>query len=174
MYLHLHVLNVGIRPFIVSNNVIFSTHKVFLSKHVLKKIKRSVADTKNQYEVGGILLGYKILCWYYIIDITVPSKLVDKSAVCFFLDGKHHTEQAKRIIKRFCYAPSVIGVWHSHICNITTFSKRDRQSNKQFAASFGEILSIIATFSSLSKTIKLATYYITTRGGECRCRTIYV
>lgn len=152
----------------------FLTYRVFLSKYAYKKIKRSVANTQNRYEVGGILLGYKFWSWYYIIDITVPSKIVNKSAVSFFLNGEHHTEQAQRIIKKFHCAPSVIGVWHSHTCNITTFSKRDRRSNKQFAASFGETLSIIVTFSNLSKKLKLSTYFITTKGTECRCQTYIV
>lgn len=131
-----------------------------------------MADTKFQYEVGGILLGYQILQRCYVVAVTFPTETGEKSKVSFVLDGEQHTAHISEIMQKFCYAPSVLGVWHSHICDIPVFSEQDRDSNKQLAVALDGTLSTIATLSMPMQQLNLTTYFVTAKGKEYLCKTI--
>lgn len=148
----------------------FTTAKVILSQNAYQQIKHSVAETGNQYEVGGILLGHKMRSLYFVVATTVPTEVVARSIVSFVLDGSKHTEHALKIMRHFQHEPLVLGAWHSHICDAAIFSEQDRQSNKQLAASLNGTLSMIATMPI--QKLNLVTYFIATSGKEYRCQTI--
>lgn len=147
--------------------------KVILSRKAYCQIKYYLINAKNDYEIGGILVGYKIGQLYWIIAVTAPNKIVDKSRISFVLEGKQHTKQVLKIMQKFrWYKPFILGVWHSHICDDVVFSEQDRLSNQEFAKFLNGTLSMITILSVSSLKLKLNTYFITGKGDELHCQTI--
>ncbi len=149
--------------------VSFFKYRVIFSKSPFQKIKKSLIKAQNKYEIGGILLGYKILNFYFIIDVTIPKNINKKSMVSFVLDGEEHSKLASEIIKSYLYKPSVLGIWHSHICSGTTFSTQDKISNKEMACFLNGTLSMLVTMNN-GKFFKKV-YYIYPSGKHILCKT---
>lgn len=145
--------------------------KVILSRKVFYQIKHSLTEACNSYEVGGLLLGHKMLNSYFIIAATVPDVITDKSITSFILDGNKHTESAIKTMQYFQYEPTILGVWHSHICDTAIFSEQDRQANKQLAIFLKGALSMITTMPVPNQRLNFTTYFITAKGKEHRCQT---
>lgn len=146
--------------------------KVVLTRKAYCRIRNSVIAANNEFEIGGVLLGYKFLNRYSVAAVTVSAEPADKSNVSFTLDGKWHTACALKYMQKFWRKPSILGVWHSHICDIDVFSEQDRQSNKRLAESFGDILSMITMLTMPSQDLKFTAYLISTNGKETLCQVI--
>lgn len=144
---------------------------MILSKDAYQRIKNSIKKAENKYEVGGVLLGHRIINLYFVVAVTVPTRCDTRSMVSFVLDGKEHTEHVQRIIQNFRIKPSVLGVWHSHICDIAAFSEQDRQSNRRLAAVLGGTLSMIVSMPEPDKRLNLVSCHITAKGKEHYCNT---
>lgn len=136
-----------------------------ISKKAYRSILENITYANNMYETGGILIGYKILWFYFILDVTSQEKISKKSQTSFFLNGDFHTKSAETIIKQYSLTPCVLGLWHSHICYDTEFSQQDKIANRQFATIFErEILSMIVIM--YGNYIKLATYCVLPNGNQ--------
>lgn len=147
----------------------FLSFSVLLSKNAYQKINSAFADAQGEYEVGGVLLGYKLWRIHYVIAVTVSNKSPQKSATSFFLDGKKHTALAAEEANKCCYPPVLLGVWHSHPNGMNTFSEQDRLSNKRLAQTFNGALSILVTADAAELCLK--SYYISVDGAEIYCHT---
>lgn len=148
----------------------FFAIKVFISKTAYTQIKDSVTKAENDFEVGGVLLGHKIFRQYFVIAVTTSTEIAEKSKVSFTLDGDWHTIHVLELVQKYIHKPSILGVWHSHICDIDAFSEQDRQSNKQLAIFLNGTLSIIAMLLMPLQTINLTAYFITASGKERICQ----
>lgn len=144
--------------------------KVFLSKNVYSNIANSVTEANNSYEIGGILLGYRIGSFYFLIATTVSKRISEKSKVSFILDGKEHMGYIQEILRQYWYKPSVLGVWHSHICD-KAFSAQDKKSNQQLAEKWGGVLSMLVMQGEAPKQLRVTTVFVTARGQEHSCCT---
>lgn len=146
--------------------------KVVLSKRAYGQIRDLVTDTGNRFEVGGLLLGYKCFARYHVVAATVPSETAERSQVSFVLDGDWHTARAFELMQEFQHKPSILGVWHSHICDVDVFSEQDRQSNEQLAICFHGALSMIAIWTASIQNLGLTAYFISPGRKERLCRVI--
>ncbi|MDO4343417.1 MAG: Mov34/MPN/PAD-1 family protein [Eubacteriales bacterium] len=147
-----------------------SAARVVLSNKAYCQIRNSVTNAKNNFEVGGVLLGYKILRHYSVVAVTVPPKTAEKSKVSFTLDGDWHTARALELMQTFRRKPSILGIWHSHICDGDTFSEQDRQSNMQLAISFHGVLSMIVMMEMPLRDLRMTAYFISPNGKERLCQ----
>lgn len=145
---------------------------VILSKNVYYQIEKDLKNAKNDYEIGGVLIGYKEGKVYFIVGTTSSTEITNKSKVSFVLDGNQHTKKALKMIKQFQHNPSVLGVWHSHICDDTRFSVQDRLSNQKLAKFFNGALSMLVIFSTSRQELNVNVFFITVKGIEYRCHTI--
>ena len=147
-----------------------SAVKVLLLPKAYCQIRSGVLAVNNEFEIGGILLGYKFLNRYFIAAVTVSTEPAKRSKVSFVLDGKWHTARVKEYMQEFRCKPSILGIWHSHICDVDTFSELDRQSNRRFAETFGSILSMIVMLTMPSRDLNLTTYFIRSGRKETPCQ----
>lgn len=149
-----------------------SAVKVVLSKKAYCQIRDSVTTAKNDFEVGGVLLGYKMFKRYSIVAVTIPTETAEKSKVSFTLDGDWHTDRALELMQMFRHKPSILGIWHSHICDGDTFSEQDRRSNKQLAISFNGVLSMIVMLTMPLQDLSMTAYFISPNGKERLCQVV--
>ncbi len=149
-----------------------SAARVVLSKKAYCQIRDSVTTAKNDFEVGGVLLGYKMFKRYSIVAVTVPTETAEKSKVSFTLDGNWHTARALELMQTFQRKPSILGIWHSHICDGDTFSEQDRRSNKQLAISFNGVLSMIVMLTMPLQDLSMTAYFISPNGKERICQVV--
>ncbi|MCB7320855.1 Mov34/MPN/PAD-1 family protein [Lacrimispora sp. 210928-DFI.3.58] len=147
-----------------------STTRVILSNKAYCQIRDSVTNAKNDFEVGGVLMGYKIFKHYFVVAVTVPTETAEKSKVSFTLDGDWHTARALELMQTFQRKPSILGIWHSHICDGDTFSEQDRQSNMQLAISFNGVLSMIVMMTMPLQDLSMTAYFISPNGKERLCQ----
>ena len=145
---------------------------VVFSRGAFRRLSLSIEETGNFYEVGGVLLGHYRFNTYFIIDVTVPVGQIDKSNISFVINGEKETVTIEKIRARYICPPLPLGIWHSHVTGIETFSIQDRISNQKFSQSFDGALSTIAVQSANIGTVKLKTYYIFPDGSEQFCETI--
>ena len=143
---------------------VFPKRRVIISQIALQKISNCIFETGNQYEVGGVLLGHRQLRTYFLTDATIPDNQRQKSNHSFELDGAREMHKINELYRAHPSKPMVIGVWHSHVGGVETFSQQDQISNKRFASVAGGIISAIAIPAS-SKQLKKANFLlrITTR-----------
>lgn len=135
------------------------------------KIKANLLKAENQNEIGGILIGYKLLFICIIVDATVASSVEENKRFSFVLDGSLHTIQMNDIISEYRLKPSVIGLWHSHVNGIQSFSFQDIESNNIMAKKFGSIVSAIATVDLQKNQFDVLTYYVQQNAPEKECVT---
>lgn len=143
---------------------ILVTHKSHL------KIKNHIQVVDNKCEAGGLLLGYRFLNFFFVTAITATND-AESSSVSFVLNSKEHIEQAKKIVRKYLFKPLLLGVWHSHVCNITKFSTQDQKSNLSLASQIGSIISTIVTLNDITKNYNYTSYYIKPNGKEYYCLT---
>lgn len=142
---------------------------VIITRKASCTIRECVLEAGNRYETGGILIGYHF-GWVYLIAAVTVSDASDKnSRVSFVLDGAEHTQKANDIISGFRHLPTVLGIWHSHICDGPRFSAQDVESNKLLAELLGGALSMLVT-SHMHAAI-FSTYHISATGAVAGCRT---
>ena len=149
-----------------------SAVRVVLSKKAYRQIRNGVTNARNDFEVGGVLVGYKMFKRYHVIAVTTSAKTAEKSKVSFTLDGDWHTARALELMEAFRPKPSILGIWHSHICDGDTFSEQDRQSNMQLAISFNGVLSMIAMMTIPFQDLGITAYYISPKGKESLCQSV--
>lgn len=167
------VRNVDIHIWFALSNFMFQYKRsVIISQSVFRKISDCIAEVNNLYEVGGVLLGHRHLRTYFIIDATIPFSQKLKSNVSFELDGVKETQLADRLISMYRKKPSLVGIWHSHVGGMETFSSQDKQSNQKFAEIVGATISAIAIPTSDARLDELVSYYISPKGKETLCFTI--
>ena len=140
--------------------------QIFLSKSVYRQLYASVTAVANRREIGGTLIGYQHRGDHYIEAITVDSRNHTATNISFVLDGALHTKLAQEIIDSADPQWTLIGVWHSHICDTTRFSEQDRVSNRILSALFDGALSLLITRKENSSDIEIAGYYIAQNGTE--------
>lgn len=137
---------------------------MFISKRAYHRIKEHVSSSSNLYETGGILIGYKILSFYYIVNATVDNEF-NHSQTSFVLNGAQHTKKVIELMEQYTFKPDVLGLWHSHICFDTQFSQQDKTTNIYFAGFLERnIISMIVNLHD--KHIKMTTYEISYQGKE--------
>lgn len=145
------------------------TRRVLVSGKAYRKISACVTRAGRSYETGGVLMGYKVLDTYYIVDVTTPALTKNRSMISFVLDGSEHTRKSAKIISKYLIKPQVLGIWHSHICDIDRFSEQDRRSNTILARSLGEALSMIVTLQPDKHKVKMTTFLVTRDGRHYPC-----
>lgn len=143
--------------------------RVLFLQQAYRKMKNAVTAADNLCEVGGVLLGYKLLGHYLAVAATIPENTHGQTMTSFTLDGEYHAREAESLSERFWFSPKVIGVWHSHICDGTVFSEQDKISNKQFSQIYNGILSILVTMRN--KDFTWASYHIESDGTSHLCKT---
>ena len=143
--------------------------RVVFQKKAYQRITKAVIQTDNQYEVGGVLLGYKICGCYIIADATTPENSNGQSKTTFILEGEYHALQAETLAKSFRYTPTVMGIWHSHICDGLVFSTQDEISNKQFAHIYKDAVSVLVIMQS--KKFLWRSYHLALDGKAYLCKT---
>jgi len=134
-------------------NSLFCKKVVYLTYRAYCKLKNSVILTENKYETGGVLLGYRCLNWYYVVDVTVADKNDCVSRNSFCLDGNKHTEYVTEIINGYIIKPVVLGAWHSHTCGTNSFSFQDLETNKRIATLYNGALSMLLTPKTLERDV---------------------
>ena len=149
----------------------FSAEKVTLSEMAYSTIHDSVTKANNQFEVGGVLLGYRAFNCFYIVAVTAQTDMSEKSKVEFTLDSEWHMAQIEEISRTIRPELSILGIWHSHICDGDRFSDQDRRSNKQLAEAYDGVVSILATMPSQPGIVNVTVYYVPPSGAEHHCKT---
>lgn len=142
---------------------------VTVSRRVLDKISRAIRDVENKREVGGVLLGYRRPHGMDVIDATVPGPGQFSDLVTFTINGEEETAKAAALCEAYRDCPEVIGLWHSHVGGIPTFSRQDRSSNQMFAHRFGQVLSCIAVPGADHMLKELVMYQVSPGQAEQRC-----
>lgn len=148
-----------------------SAVRVVLSKKAYGQIEDSMIAAKNDFEVGGVLLGYRIFGCCFVAAATVPAETSARSRVSFILDGDWHTACAADLMRSLRRKLRILGIWHSHICAGAVFSEQDRQSNTQFAASCNGALSMLVQLTPL-REVRMTVYDISADGRERLCRIL--
>lgn len=143
---------------------------ILLTRKVYNQLNKDVQEAGNQYETGGLLLGYKLLGLYYIVAITASDEKDDTTNISFVLDGAKHKVYAAEIAKQFRVQPDMLGVWHSHTNEINHFSEQDKASHKQLVRSIGSSISMLVTMNGTTKELNLIASYITANAREYSCR----
>lgn len=141
--------------------------QVFITRKVSYNISQCVLNADNKYEVGGILMGYNLGRLHLIVAATLPDSNINSSRTSFLLAGAEHTRKISDIVSGYIYSPSVVGIWHSHICDGHIFSKQDRVSNQIFAKSLCGTLSMLV--SKPNQTVLFSIFHITAVGEEESC-----
>ena len=117
---------------------------VFLSPRAFKEIKFCIAEAEDQYEVGGLLIGYKIGLDVIVIRTVKADGCNSRFSV--EIGGEKQSKCARRIIESYWpLKPKLIGVWHYHIYNNRHFSKKDIESTKLVSKILRGAVSILAT-----------------------------
>lgn len=143
---------------------------ILLSGEVYKQLNKDVLEAGKEYELGGLLLGYRFLCLHYVIAATTSDETDAKTNISFVLDGEKHRMYATEIMKKFRFQPDILGVWHSHTLEINRFSEQDKESNKQLARAIGNCVSMLITLNARTKDINLSACYLTANMKEHRCK----
>jgi len=158
--------------FALNNYMSIIRRSVIISQSTFQNISNCIAKVNNSYEVGGVLLGHRHLRTYFIIDATIPFSQKVKSNISFELDGVKETQLANRLISMYRKKPSLVGIWHSHVGRMDTFSSQDKHSNQKFAEIVGGAISAIAIPTSDARLDELVSYYISPKGKEALCFTV--
>jgi len=140
---------------------------VIINKKALQTISQCVFEANNNFETGGVLIGYGFYKVYFVLASTTPSSNKNSSKISFLLDGAEHTRKANDIISSFKCSPNVLGVWHTHICDGHKFSERDKISNRILAKSLGGALAMLIT--QTGQNLMYSASYISTMGVEQDC-----
>lgn len=134
--------------------------RVIIGTSAYNELLNRVCDTSFQYEIGGVLIGYKYLRIFYIVALTFPRCYRNMGKVSFVLNGEEHTEDIEKIREGFLFPTKIIGVWHSHTLEDNSLSLQDRESNRLLVTRFGDMLSVVVTSQKGKKDIRLTSYYI--------------
>lgn len=143
---------------------------VVFMKKAYRKISEIYAKAQDKYEVGGVLLGYRVGKMFFVMEVTACEEKQDNNLTTFYLDGEKHTAMAKSIAKRYWISPRLLGVWHSHIINDQTFSVQDSESNKKLAVLMNGILSVLVIKNACEH--KMISYFISATGEEMHHKTV--
>ena len=142
---------------------------MIMKESTYNRLRKYVCNTDFQYETGGILLGYRLLWRFYVVDFTFPRCLKNKRRMTFILNGEEHMKEMERIKNKYFVRPRLIGVWHSHTTEDSSLSMQDRGANKLLVRKFGGLLSVIVTQQGM-KGIQLTSYYISRKGEMHLCK----
>lgn len=142
---------------------------IFYLSKAWNKIKSNLLKVANENEMGGILIGYKLLFARIVVDVTVASSVEENKKFSFVLNGSFHEKQMDKIVCKYWLPPSVIGLWHSHVNGIRTFSFQDIESNDIMAKNFGSIISAIATINLQNNQFDISTYFVQQNMDEKKC-----
>ena len=143
-----------------------------LSQDAFTAIGNCINEANNHFEVGGILLGYRFLNRFYVSSATAQLGIDDNSIVSFTLNGEWNMSRIAEINQCRKRKLSVLGVWHSHICDEDKFSMQDYRSNLELARLYGRIISAIMIKSSSSNLVSITAYLVSQNGEETRCKVV--
>lgn len=141
-----------------------------LSQNAYTTIRNCVNEANNQFEVGGVLLGYKFLNRFYAIAAIAQPGIEEKSNVSFTLNGEWNMSRIDEINRCRKWQLSVLGVWHSHIFDEDKFSIQDQRSNLELTRLYGRIISAIMIRSSSSNLVSITAYLVSRKVKETRCK----
>ncbi len=143
--------------------------QVVITGKAFHTISQYVHEAANNYETGGVLIGYSLGRIYFVLAVTTSNSTENSSKVSFTLDGVEHTKKVNEIVMAsgFLFSPSVLGIWHSHIFDGHRFSSQDRISNMVIAKSLGGALSMLVTQSTHG--ILFSVVHISIAGDEEDC-----
>lgn len=141
--------------------------KVYFGKRAYNKIQAAIAASGFCYEIGGVLLGYRFLNFWYIKDATIPEGGDVRSKIGFHMDSKTVKKAIVKIQKNSWIPIRTLGLWHSHICDIRTFSYQDRKTNQAWAHLMNGIVSVIITPKG-KKDLRFNIYEIRKKENEWR------
>lgn len=145
-------------------------HHIIITRKAFHTIRKDVFLADDNFEIGGVLIGYQLIWIHIIVAVTTPNKNKCKSRISFLLDGAEHMQKANNIISGYMCSPTLIGIWHSHICDGHKFSKQDIYSNRILAKSLGGALSMLVT--KHVHTLALSVSHISISGNESDCAII--
>jgi len=115
------------------------------------------------------LLGYSLSRIVFITDMTTSPETDECSNISFVLDGPFHEKQAARVRGSYVHPPDILGVWHSHVCDIGRFSKEDRLANARLAEVLNGTFSMIVTCPNPFDGVTFYVYEIGADGRTARC-----
>lgn len=165
----------GIPIWSASNKMDLCRYRVWLSGTVQKTISDSMRKAKNQYEVGGVLVGHRLFHTFFVVGATVPCGDDVKSPVSYSWNGITETKKVDVLISSFGLKPIPIGTWHSHIKGTATFSGQDMESNKLFAERFGKTIAAIVIPNENTALKLFAVWFISSESkasGKC-CKVYF-
>ena len=118
--------------------------KVIIAPKVKYRIKDSVVNSKDEFEVGGVLLGKKIGNLFVITTATLPKGSHYQSSFSFELSDDD-IFQAYSYMKRKAFSLSFLGFWHSHTLGLNKLSSTDKKSISTVASIYGETIALLVT-----------------------------
>lgn len=142
---------------------------VFYQHLPRKKIEHALTASQNQYEQGGLLVGYRLFSLFAIVDLTVAPSSEQFPQISFTLDGKLHEALVTQCIAHHWPSPTILGVWHSHTQYIDHFSSQDRIANAVMAQALQGTLSALV----LPAPFSWQTYYISMDGRTQPCKSFF-
>ena len=148
--------------------MVFPSPGALFSKKARRQIVNCIAASENRYEVGGLLLGYRLRGLHFVTGITVPCGEDAASMVSFTLNGALHAEQAAQLPAPPFFKPSVLGLWHSHICDGARFSLEDQRANEAMARALGSALAVVVSMPADAR--EASTVYVTPELLPVPCR----
>ena len=110
--------------------------KARINKDCVKYIYEAFSRNHEEYEIGGIILGFRHNNEIEAIKaVSLPS--TNNNSYSYSLNG----DKATVIVNSSEY--DLVGIWHSHINSCNHFSETDKKINLEFAELFGGIVSIL-------------------------------
>ena len=141
-------------------------NSIIISRSAYLQIQQCVEKAANLYEIGGILIGHKNESEHYVEAITADHGNCDASKTSFVLNGELHTHMAQKIIDSSKRPLTLLGVWHSHICDAARFSQQDRDANNTLSYILNGALSVLVTWHERVNEVTMHGYYIAPDNSE--------
>lgn len=132
---------------------------------IVSIIYKAFIRNYRECEIGGIILGLRNDNEINAIK-AVPILSTKDCAYSYSLDGCMVTD----IVNSSEY--NFVGIWHSHINSCNHFSKTDEMVNKEFAKTFGGIISILVLADNDGNT-KVLPYFIGEGGKSKQCYELF-
>lgn len=139
--------------------------KARISNDCVNYIYEAFIHDHRECEMGGIILGLRNENEINAIK-AVSISSTQNCSYSYSLDGYKATD----IVNSSEY--DFVGIWHSHINSCAHFSKTDEMVNKEFAKTFGGIISILVLADNDGCT-KVLPYSISEDGKSDQCCELF-
>ncbi|MDU2591783.1 MAG: Mov34/MPN/PAD-1 family protein [Paeniclostridium sordellii] len=104
-------------------------YKIKIKDEVIKVLKSYRQLKKNDYEAGGMLIGYETLNGDIIIEFaTEPFKRDKRKRFSFDRVDKKHNNILKSVWEREGNIHTYMGEWHTHPENYPNYSFKDKKN----------------------------------------------